>query len=421
MANLAIQNNNPGNLKDTKTGSFRKFSTPDEGYSALEDDLNYKMSGKGKRIGPQSTLLDFANMYAPASDNNNPTQYAQNLAKQLGVKPETPIGNLQNRLHDFAHAVATNEGSNTAHVAASETNAQPQQTMSDNTQIEKPILTHSQLIENINAMEQQGAQPDEVQNYLDSLKSSQQDSSNTPARKTFAEEIGNLPAQQQTATSNNDMTAPGNFLSDLGQGKIGAAAQSGIRDIGNAITLGGSEQLGDQTGAAIAGLVEKAKGLVGGQDNSQYINQPSFGKTVGGGAKVGGALLATGGGGLLGELLGESLLTPELDAALKEVPDGIKNSVEFLKATPAGKYRILEEAAVKTNDTLTKGLFKQAMEKLAPFAQKEVGQDVEFSRLHPNLSKVGGLIGNLLKKGVGAATTIGLGAEGINLYNKYIK
>jgi len=53
----------------------------------------------------------------------------------------------------------------------SETDVSPMQPIQDNI-ISKPQLTHEQLVGNINAMEQQGASQQEVQTYLDSLKTS---------------------------------------------------------------------------------------------------------------------------------------------------------------------------------------------------------------------------------------------------------
>jgi hypothetical protein len=41
---LAARNNNPGNLKDKKTGQFRTFATLAEGQAAMHDDLDYKIN-----------------------------------------------------------------------------------------------------------------------------------------------------------------------------------------------------------------------------------------------------------------------------------------------------------------------------------------------------------------------------------------
>lgn len=107
---VADRNNNPGNLKGLD-GQFQTFSTPQEGQQALIQDLTAKMTGATSTgLTSKSTLLDFANTYAPSSDNNNPAQYAKNLAAQLGVPVTTPIGSLLPRANEFAAAVAKNEG-----------------------------------------------------------------------------------------------------------------------------------------------------------------------------------------------------------------------------------------------------------------------------------------------------------------------
>lgn len=110
MANLGLQNKNPGNLKDPSTGKFRVFSDPSQGRQALVDDLNLKMSGGSAHIKPNQSLQDFASVWAPSSDNNNPRQYAKTLAQHMGVDTFTPIGSLKNRVNDFADAIQKAEG-----------------------------------------------------------------------------------------------------------------------------------------------------------------------------------------------------------------------------------------------------------------------------------------------------------------------
>lgn len=105
---LAITNNNPGNLKDQSTGSFRTFSSPQEGYAALLNDLQGKQTGNTSTgLGPTSTLVDFASKYAPANDKNNVGKYTADLANQLGVAPDAQLKDLD--LAKWAAAVAKNE------------------------------------------------------------------------------------------------------------------------------------------------------------------------------------------------------------------------------------------------------------------------------------------------------------------------
>lgn len=109
MPNLPTRNNNPGDLRDVKTGGFRTFSDPKEGYAALLNDLHAKQTGTTSTgLGPASTLADFAKVYAPPEDNNNSAKYAADLANQIGVSPATPLSQLD--LGKWADAVAKNEG-----------------------------------------------------------------------------------------------------------------------------------------------------------------------------------------------------------------------------------------------------------------------------------------------------------------------
>lgn len=132
MANIPTTRQNPGDLKDPATGQIRTFASPQEGHAALLNDLTAKMSGTSSTgIGPSSSIVDFAKVYAPPSDNNDSAGYAANLANKLGVSPATPIGQLKNRIGDFADAISGNEGyqgpKGQAPASAPNTTPQPQQ------------------------------------------------------------------------------------------------------------------------------------------------------------------------------------------------------------------------------------------------------------------------------------------------------
>lgn len=123
---LAIANNNPGNIKDPATGSFRSFKTPQEGYAALLNDLQAKQTGTTTTgLGPSSTLVDFASTYAPATDKNKPGQYAATLANQLGVRPDSQLKDLD--LAKWASAVAQNEDKDSPFAGAKVTQSPKQQ------------------------------------------------------------------------------------------------------------------------------------------------------------------------------------------------------------------------------------------------------------------------------------------------------
>lgn len=135
MATPAVRNNNPGNIKDPATGTFKQFATPQEGYAALLNDLEAKKTGHTSTgLTPTSTLVDFAKTYAPPGGNNNSAKYAADLANQMGVRPDTPIGQLDTG--KWAAAVAHNEDNSSpfgnqtitpASQVASVTSSQPSQ------------------------------------------------------------------------------------------------------------------------------------------------------------------------------------------------------------------------------------------------------------------------------------------------------
>lgn len=109
MLNIPTRQNNPGDLKTG--GKIATYNSPIEGKAALYNDLTAKMTGTSSTgLNGNSSLVEFAKTYAPASDNNDPLQYAANLANKLGVSPDTKIGSLTSRIDDFANAVSGNEG-----------------------------------------------------------------------------------------------------------------------------------------------------------------------------------------------------------------------------------------------------------------------------------------------------------------------
>lgn len=132
---IAQRLNNPGDLRyagqagATKDSSgFAKFSDFAAGFQALQNDLMAKIKRNG-----ETTLLDFAKVYAPASDGNNPTAYAKSLAEQLGVSINTPISQLAGVIQQFARAVAFNEDRTNPNLASINKSANVQLTYNNNT------------------------------------------------------------------------------------------------------------------------------------------------------------------------------------------------------------------------------------------------------------------------------------------------
>jgi hypothetical protein len=105
---LAKVNNNPGNLRyvgqkgATKgEGGFAKFSSPEEGVKALENQIRLD-SSRGL------TLAQFINKYAPPSENNT-SQYLTQMMKTLNVPANTKISKID--LKKLTKAIALKESS----------------------------------------------------------------------------------------------------------------------------------------------------------------------------------------------------------------------------------------------------------------------------------------------------------------------
>ena len=85
--------NNPGNVKYSATtarypgvvgkkGQFCVFHAPEYGIAA---------SMKRLSVYRANTLFQALNIYAPASDGNNPAQYASVVHRRTGINPNAPI------------------------------------------------------------------------------------------------------------------------------------------------------------------------------------------------------------------------------------------------------------------------------------------------------------------------------------------
>lgn len=94
---LSIRNNNPGNIKDTKTGEFQSFKSPEEGLAAMTRDLTLKLSGKSPVMMQQygqgyvPTLSNLIPTWAPASDKNNTDAYIQAVSQATGIDSTKPL------------------------------------------------------------------------------------------------------------------------------------------------------------------------------------------------------------------------------------------------------------------------------------------------------------------------------------------
>ena len=66
----------------------------EEGFDALTYQLDLYKNGKSSNTTGNETLLEAMKIYAPKKDNNNPTEYANNVAKSLGITTGTKIKDI---------------------------------------------------------------------------------------------------------------------------------------------------------------------------------------------------------------------------------------------------------------------------------------------------------------------------------------
>lgn len=116
------RNNNPGNIRAGKfanshgaigeNGGFAIFPSMDIGRAAQESLL------KGDTYKDLS-ILDAIKKYAPASDNNRPIEYANQLAKAVGVDVNTKLSELNStQFSTFLTAQANIEGGKEGTIAS---------------------------------------------------------------------------------------------------------------------------------------------------------------------------------------------------------------------------------------------------------------------------------------------------------------
>ncbi len=86
---LGLRNYNPGNLR--KWGDreivdgFAVFNTPQEGWDALQKQLDRYKQGKTPGTSGDMTLLEAMQKYAPKEDANNPDSYANSIADMIAT------------------------------------------------------------------------------------------------------------------------------------------------------------------------------------------------------------------------------------------------------------------------------------------------------------------------------------------------
>ena len=76
-----INETNPCNVRDNKTGKFRKYDTREDGIFACHNVfVNYI------KYNPNVTILGAIHTFSPASDNNNPAKHTSNIIYLLAKK-----------------------------------------------------------------------------------------------------------------------------------------------------------------------------------------------------------------------------------------------------------------------------------------------------------------------------------------------
>ena len=121
---LSVRNNNPGNLKDLKTGELRTFATPQEGQKALEDDVQGKLSGQSpalkQRYGDTGGFLSpsmLAEAWSPSTAQGNSPEstinYGKHIASKLNIDPTVQIPNTPEAKATVAQAIKEFESGQT--------------------------------------------------------------------------------------------------------------------------------------------------------------------------------------------------------------------------------------------------------------------------------------------------------------------
>lgn len=415
MPNIPTRLNNPGDIKDPKTGTFKKFKNPQEGFLNLKNDLNAKITGNTSTgLTGKSTLREFANKWAPPSDNNDSEGYAQNLAKKLKVTADTPIGSLKNRLDEFAGAIADNEGYQGPRVLGTSQVVNPLQ--EESTGKLKPeefaakIKAKYPQYKDIDDKELTQKIINKYPQYADSVEGA-----TTNKSDGFITDI-KLPKPDEPAPtpSNPDPTAPGNVIADVKKGDYAGALGSGIRNVGNSLTFGGSEVLGDEIGKSLAYFKEKGKGLLGGTDNSKYVEESNPGRAALGALGVGAGAYGTTKAIVSGGNLVQGMLTKPAKILFNPV---IKQAIPSFEKMTATEQTDALARALQAGSKTEQAIFQKAMKVIEP---KYIAENPDiFSFLERNPKVASGL--GLVKKGGKFLLRAGLDIAGLKTLSNILK
>jgi hypothetical protein len=109
--------NNPGNLRPVgDNANFMQFATPQQGMTALQNDLAIKLSGKSQAMGGKTpTLTNIISTYSPPNENATAALIA-NASRRMGIDPNAPLTPAQ--LPQLTQAILQQEQGGTSAAAA---------------------------------------------------------------------------------------------------------------------------------------------------------------------------------------------------------------------------------------------------------------------------------------------------------------
>lgn len=80
--------NNPGNIRDTRTGEIITYASPAEGWAALYRQVTMMLTGESRYYKPTMTIAEVAKTYTGEAAYMN---WARNVALHLGVTVDTTL------------------------------------------------------------------------------------------------------------------------------------------------------------------------------------------------------------------------------------------------------------------------------------------------------------------------------------------
>ena len=428
MSTRADLNNNPTNIKVPSGGiaeAQQRYGDPGatvDPTPALDGGSFIKFSSPEAGANATTTLLKspvYSGLTVDAAMKKwSGGGYGGNISPSLADK------NISDLNPDELNSLTSNMAHREGYTGTMNNNSQQNPTPTQS----KPQLTRDQMSANINAMEQQGASHQEVQDYLDGLKQPDQTSGQSTPSQQAAPSVTQTPQSQQTQTPSQSQQAPTLFgsqtLGDVGVG-FGRAAVD---------TVDSASQFGDwvarnTVGRALNGGNVPAPSnslaqAVGGQDNLTQLQTPqnntqAISQSVG--DVVLPAAVGMAGEGLMSGIFGSASEGTALGSSrIQNILSSDLGPGESLNSlSSADKANILNNA-LKNADAGVKPTIQKALDELSPKILREDGVGPGllkrmFSAIanHPIASTAGTIIGF---EGITPAVKSAV----IGLYDQYI-